>query len=198
MTGPSSSPPTIAQLHNLADRAGTGLTPDEVARLREGITMLDTLQQVARGYCPHCGRGDAAPTIEDWEAQRRRAGQAEAEVKRLGLMVDEYGAGAGALTDKLKRVRAARDRIAHAPAHLDAIWCLDQLDAALDGPGPAATQATEPAISPHPAEALLARLVNAPDAAEHCHTVPPNWDGGGPCEYCTALEEARALVKEQP
>jgi hypothetical protein len=28
--------------------------------------------------------------------------------------------------------------------------------------------------------------------------VPPNWDGGGPCEYCTALEEARTLLKEQP
>jgi hypothetical protein len=44
------------------------------------------------------------------------------------------------------------------------------------------------------AGSVLARLVNAPDAAEHCHTVPPNWDGGGPCEYCTALEEARAIV----
>ncbi|MDX2539815.1 hypothetical protein PV437_42680 [Streptomyces scabiei] len=31
----------------------------------------------------------------------------------------------------LERVRAARDRIAHAPAHTDAIWCLDQLDDAL-------------------------------------------------------------------
>lgn len=44
------------------------------------------------------------------EASARRAEQAEAEVKRLGLMVDEYGAGAGALTDKLKRVRDLRDR----------------------------------------------------------------------------------------
>jgi len=32
-------------------------------------------------------------------------GQAQQEVRRLGLMVDEYGAGASALTDKLRRVR---------------------------------------------------------------------------------------------
>ncbi len=32
-------------------------------------------------------------------------GQAQQEVRRLRLMVDEYGAGASALTDKLKRVR---------------------------------------------------------------------------------------------
>lgn len=33
--------PTIAQLYNLADRAARGpLTPDEVARLREGINQL--------------------------------------------------------------------------------------------------------------------------------------------------------------
>lgn len=125
-------PPTVAQLRNLTDRAGHGLTADEQDRLREGINQLATLQQVARGYCPACGRGDAAPTVEDWERERQRADEAETEAKLLRLMVDEYGAGAGALTDKLKRVRAARDRIAHAPGYVDAIWCLDQLDAALD------------------------------------------------------------------
>ena len=34
----------------------------------------------------------------------------------------------------LTRLREARDRIANAPAHVDAIWCLDQLDAALAEP----------------------------------------------------------------
>ncbi|MGJ5831389.1 hypothetical protein [Streptomyces ossamyceticus] len=100
------------------------------------------------------------------------------------------------LCDQLDRVRALADRWENALAP-DRAYAR-ALRTALDGPGPAATQATEPASSPHPAEALLARLVNAPDAAEHCHTVPPNWDGGGPCEYCTALEEARTLLKEQP
>jgi hypothetical protein len=110
------TPPTIAQLRNLADRAGMGLTPSEQARLREGINQLEALQQIARGYCPACGRGDAAPTVDDWQRERDRAERAEAANAR---------------------VRAARNRIAHAPAHTDAIWCLDQLDAALAEPAPA-------------------------------------------------------------
>ena len=40
---------------------------------------LAALRQVARGYCPECGRGDAAPTVADWEQQRQRADQAETE-----------------------------------------------------------------------------------------------------------------------
>lgn len=39
---------------------------------------LAALRQVARGYCPACGRGDCAPTVEDWEQQKQRADQAEA------------------------------------------------------------------------------------------------------------------------
>jgi hypothetical protein len=38
---------------------------------------LEALRQVARGYCPACGRGDAAPTVADWEQQKTRASQAE-------------------------------------------------------------------------------------------------------------------------
>jgi hypothetical protein len=45
----------------------------------------------------------------------------------------------------LTRVRAARDRIAHAPTHVDAIWCLDQLDAALAEPEPSDEAADKPA-----------------------------------------------------
>lgn len=33
--------PTIAQLHNLTDRAATGLTADEQQRLRDGIDRLE-------------------------------------------------------------------------------------------------------------------------------------------------------------
>jgi hypothetical protein len=36
---------------------------------------LAALRQVARGYCPACGRGDAAPTVTDWEQQKQRADQ---------------------------------------------------------------------------------------------------------------------------
>lgn len=44
---------------------------------------LAVLRQVARGYCPACGRGDAAPTVADWEAERQRAERAEAERDHL-------------------------------------------------------------------------------------------------------------------
>lgn len=52
----------------------------ELTRLR---TELAALRQVARGYCPECGRGDCAPTVHDWERQRQRAEQAEAERDEL-------------------------------------------------------------------------------------------------------------------
>lgn len=38
---------------------------------------LAALRAVARGYCPACGRGDAAPSVTDWEQQKQRADQAE-------------------------------------------------------------------------------------------------------------------------
>lgn len=44
-------------------------------------TELVALRQMARGYCPHCGRGDATPT--DWEQQKQRAEQAEAAIIRV-------------------------------------------------------------------------------------------------------------------
>jgi hypothetical protein len=37
--------------------------------------QLAELRAVARGYCPACGRGDAAPTVDDWEQQKQRADQ---------------------------------------------------------------------------------------------------------------------------
>lgn len=48
------------------------LTSDQLDQLYD---QLDALRQVARGYCPHCGRGDAAPSVADWEQQKQRADQ---------------------------------------------------------------------------------------------------------------------------
>lgn len=45
--------------------------------------------------------------------------------------------------------------------------------------------------------AILRALVTAPDAPRHCHTNPPQWDGGGPCTYCTALAQAVDLLATQ-
>jgi len=53
------------------------------ARAERLAQDLAALRQVARGYCPACGRGDCAPTVADWEQQRKRADQAEARAERL-------------------------------------------------------------------------------------------------------------------
>jgi hypothetical protein len=45
--------------------------------IRPELDALAALRTVARGYCPHCGRGDAAPTVTDWEQQKQRADQVE-------------------------------------------------------------------------------------------------------------------------
>ncbi|MCG0061693.1 hypothetical protein L0F81_00065 [Streptomyces tricolor] len=46
-------------------------------RVEELEAQLAALRTVTRGYCPACGRGDATPTVHDWEQQKRRADQAE-------------------------------------------------------------------------------------------------------------------------
>jgi hypothetical protein len=43
-------------------------------------TRVAELEQVARGYCPECGRGDCAPTVEHWDRERKRAKQAESDL----------------------------------------------------------------------------------------------------------------------
>jgi hypothetical protein len=51
---------------------------------------LAALRQVARGYCPACGRGDAAPTVADWEQQKTRADRAEATLDRVRALRDKW------------------------------------------------------------------------------------------------------------
>ena len=53
-----------------------------LAELRTELGAVAALRQVSRGYCPACGRSDAAPTVADWEAERQRAEAAEAALER--------------------------------------------------------------------------------------------------------------------
>ncbi|MEU9310903.1 hypothetical protein [Streptomyces sp. NPDC048256] len=62
-------PEELRVIDELATAVQTKLQPE--------FDALDALRQVARGYCPACGRGDAAPTVEDFEQQRKRAEVAE-------------------------------------------------------------------------------------------------------------------------
>ncbi|MFF5445449.1 hypothetical protein [Streptomyces sp. NPDC012888] len=41
------------------------------------------VEKPAAGYCPHCGRGDVAPTADAYEQQRQRAEQAEVALALL-------------------------------------------------------------------------------------------------------------------
>jgi hypothetical protein len=83
---------------------------------RDGLSVQEigtALRHMADGADPRVGSlhrdGFGLDEIATMlAAPRPPAGQAaelEQEVRRLRLMVDEYGAGASALTDKLKRVR---------------------------------------------------------------------------------------------
>ena len=105
-----------------------------LAELRSGLDALAALRAVARGYCPQCGRGDAAPTVQDWEAERQRADQAEERVDELaGILAAVLSAFPADLNPGGPAVPSRR-----LPAELINRW-----RAALDQPGPAATQATE-------------------------------------------------------
>ncbi|WP_225811298.1 hypothetical protein [Streptomyces spinosus] len=94
-------------------RTASTITDTELDQL---YAELAALRAVARGYCPHCGRGDAAPTVEDWEQQKQRADHLTTEIT--------------ALRDDLYGVTGAR-------------WIADMLDTILNQPAPAATEATD-------------------------------------------------------
>lgn len=104
--------------------------------------LYDRIEKLAQTIAAFPDANDAA-NLAHARAQRDdycgRAARAEEEVKRLGLMVDEYGAGASALTDKIKRARAVhRETCPFAQGKLsDAFTC--SMCAALASPGPAAT-----------------------------------------------------------
>lgn len=103
----------------MADAVLTALKPE--------LDALAALRQVARGYCPHCGRGNASPTVEDWEQQKQRADQAEAALARVQALADEC------------------EESGHSSGHpLTTTHIRDALDPAA---GPTATQATDAATT---------------------------------------------------
>lgn len=64
------------------------ITSDQLDTLYD---QLAALRQIARGYCPECGRGDAAPTVADWERERQRADTAErAAVARVSDLYEQW------------------------------------------------------------------------------------------------------------
>lgn len=68
----------VAENNRLASELG-----DYDQRVEQLTSELAALRAVARGYCPACGRGDAAPTVADWEQQKQRANEAEQRLHRI-------------------------------------------------------------------------------------------------------------------
>lgn len=71
--------------------------------------QLDALRAVSRGYCPACGRGDAAPTVAEWETERHRAEQAEDASRRMLEQRQEMAAERHAWQERGDRAEAERD-----------------------------------------------------------------------------------------
>lgn len=109
------------------------LTSDQLDKL---YAELDALRQVARGYCPACGRGDAAPTVEDWEQQRNRAEFYEAAANRMRDRAEVAGVHA-------ERAQAALREALNALVHNGGVppteADVDRWRAALDQPAQAVT-----------------------------------------------------------
>lgn len=92
--------------------------------------LADVIRQALRtesGYCPSCGRGDITPTADEYEQQRQRAETARATLDEVLRQFTHKGhPGEPCLqTGWISERTVARWR------------------AALDEPGPAATQATD-------------------------------------------------------
>lgn len=120
------------------------MTSDDLDQLYDELAALRT---VARGYCPTCGRGDAAPTVADWEEQKRRADNAEEGERRMLAQRQEMAEERYIWQERGDRAEAAITRV-----RAIAGWAINGwsdlspqkvLDAIDTENAPAATQATE-------------------------------------------------------
>jgi DNA repair exonuclease SbcCD ATPase subunit len=73
---------------------------------------LAALRAVARGYCPHCGRGDAGITTDQWERERQRANEAEGRLAHLQASSEAAGRYLTRTVDEHNQLRAAIRRLA--------------------------------------------------------------------------------------
>lgn len=111
---------------------------------------LAALRAAARSYCPTCGRGDAAPTVEHWEQQKQRADRAEELAEQharntstVARERESYRRAWKEEQQRRARAEAALARVQHLadeyPAGIDTAL----IHEALDTDAPAATEATE-------------------------------------------------------
>jgi hypothetical protein len=134
----------VLNLLNRLDRHGT-LTPEERALLRNHVIDEGLEHDTARADLARYEevQGDMNERAIDLTRRAELADAVTAETKRLlerrTTTLRERAERAEAT---IERVRAARERMAHAKAdEVDAIWCLDLVDAALDGAEQPTTEA---------------------------------------------------------
>ena len=105
---------------------------------------LEGLRQVARGYCPACGRGDTAPTVEHWEQQKQRADEAERQrdgisrmyltaMGELGIAINRLDHIRGAC-EQMRRASVLADGQPHTARERGVIAAIDRITQALDEP----------------------------------------------------------------
>jgi hypothetical protein len=97
---------------------GQPAMPILISEYQQLTAELAALRQVARGYCPHCGRGDAAPTVADWERERQRADQAEGRLAHLQATSEAAGRLLTRTTDERDQLQDAIRQVRDVAADL--------------------------------------------------------------------------------
>lgn len=111
----------IAECCDIADREQRTIT---IADVREWLKGARCGRQLAAdaagtaGYCPSCGRGDVAPSAEEYEQQRQRAERAETELRRY-TEADSADAAAGSYAHRAEQAEAAIARVRAYATHIE-------------------------------------------------------------------------------
>lgn len=132
-------------------KTASTITDDDLTNLYD---QLAALRAVARGYCPACGRGDAAPTVADWEQQKQRADELGEDLDEAAATIAERTGEINRLTElaewqqqRFGRAKAALARIAaladEHPVAIDTALIHAALDQPTPSPDPAATETTD-------------------------------------------------------
>lgn len=183
-------------LNDAADAAMTAQIPFVSATGRECVaTWLRRMAVEAQQQTePEARVGTATPLVCSDERHAAKVAALEQEIRRLGLMVDEYGHGASALSEKLKGVRGAvafAERVVatSGPGPASAVQAvIDRLRAALDPHVPAVVPGgagEEPAdetreAEGEPTESVIYQVVgdwgvDSADSAEGARAAVAKW-----------------------
>lgn len=129
----------VARVHHVADliEAGAPWTANHQATAARIRTALNEQTAPTTGYCPACGRGDLAPTADEYEQQRQRAETAEHLAAHLAhALADAYDLPVETV---MSEAREAMSRTGATAPIVDRPFRSHRPKTA-----PAATQATEP------------------------------------------------------